>query len=166
MVLSTNSCAISEHKRYMDDGGGGGGGNHTATQHWSPHQTQCKEQVRPVNPLIIIAVGSEKSAFLWCSPDLTASSGCLLSLENIRFLPSTSFSVLCILLRHFSQQLYFSVVVCYTSESLIVALSFRHLMGGDSKVLLLQSPFFCGEFKCRPPASKSKACHADSISSP
>lgn len=51
-------------------------------------------------------------------------------------------------------------VVCCASESLIVALSFRHLMWGDCKDLLLQSPFFvcvCGVFKCCPPASKSKA---------
>lgn len=59
MVLSTNSCAISEHKRYMDDGGK----KQITQQHnTDPHiGHNAKHEVRPVNPLILTAVESEKS---------------------------------------------------------------------------------------------------------
>lgn len=95
------------------------------------------------------------------SSRLTASSGCPLSLKIYgSFQPLTSVFFA------------FSVwVVCYTltwriwlqKVSLIVPLSFRILMWGDSKVLLLQSPFLCGVFKCCPPVS---ACLSNSNSSP
>lgn len=79
------------------------------------------------------------TTFLGCPHGLTASSGCLLSLKKYK-VPSIHF--LQCSLRSPEALLPAAVwVVCYTSESLIEALSFRHLMGGDSKVLLLQSPF-------------------------
>lgn len=106
-----------------------------------------------MDPLILTAVETEKSELRHFCGVLMTDGELRLSVvsKNIRFL-------LCSLLYPEFLLLAAVWVVCCASESLIVALSFRHLMWGDCKDLLLQSPFFvCGVFKCCPPASKSKA---------